>query len=172
MSFIFSSEWCEHKESKVWPWMGLLAFNRLHIPFYAPILSPPSTWPPFPTHHPYYYHIQYHYQHEKAAQTAQILSVWKLFTHKITANEYTSTCCKFHFFSIIHQEAIIQILLKIVISPSISLCVEAGFCRIQLWFYVLSSWRYLLNKMQSHNHFLCKEITVLATSTCTKLQPV
>ena len=31
----------------------------------------------------------------------------------------------------IHQEAIIQLLLEIAISPNIALCVEAGFCQIQ-----------------------------------------
>ena len=68
-----------------------------------------------PTIHSYYYHIQYHYPHKKLPKTAWISDVWKLFTHSIIANEYTSTCFNFYFFSIINQEAIMQLLLKIAI---------------------------------------------------------
>ena len=60
MSVIFNLECCEHKKGPVGPQTGPLAFNCLRIPFCTPILSPPST------HHPYYYHLQYHYRHEKS----------------------------------------------------------------------------------------------------------
>ena len=33
--------------------------------------------------------------------------------------------------SIIHQEAITQLILEIAVSPNVALCVEAGFCQIQ-----------------------------------------
>ena len=60
MSVIFNLECCAHKKGPVGPLTGPLAFNCLRIPFCTPILSPPST------HHPYYYHLQYHYRHEKS----------------------------------------------------------------------------------------------------------
>ena len=62
MSVIFNLECCEYMKGPVWPQTGPLAFNCLCIPFYMPILlsSPP-------THHPYYYHLQYHCRHKKAA---------------------------------------------------------------------------------------------------------
>jgi len=62
MSVIFNLECCEHKKGPVGLQTGPLAFNC--ITFCTPILSPPST------HHPYYYHVQYHYRHEKAAQNS------------------------------------------------------------------------------------------------------
>jgi len=65
-----------------------------------------------------------------------ILAVWKLFTHTIIAKEWTTTCCNFHSFSIIHQEAIIQLILEIAVSPNIALCIEAGFCQIQSQMYI------------------------------------
>ena len=44
-----------------------------------------------------------------------------------------------HFFSIIHQEAIIQLILEIAVSCNVALCVEAGFCQIQsqIWYVPL-----------------------------------
>jgi len=41
------------------PLIGPLTFNPLFTPFYASILSQPS-------HHLFYYHVQYHYSHEKS----------------------------------------------------------------------------------------------------------
>ena len=41
MSSIFSLECCEHKQGPPVPQIGPLAFNRLHTPFYTPILSSP-----------------------------------------------------------------------------------------------------------------------------------
>ena len=61
MSFIFNLQCCEYKKSLVGPQTGPLDFNYLRIPFCTPILSSTST----STHHPYYYHLQCHYRHEK-----------------------------------------------------------------------------------------------------------
>ena len=58
MPFIFSLECCERKEGPLGSQIRPQAFNRLRTPFCAPILSPP-----------YYYHVRYHYPHEK--KTAQ-----------------------------------------------------------------------------------------------------
>ena len=70
MSVIFNLERCEHKKGLVGPQTGPMAFNCLRIPFCAPILSPLST------HHPYYYHLQYHYCHEKTC--SKQLEFWVL----------------------------------------------------------------------------------------------
>ena len=46
------------------------------------------------------------------------------------ANEQASTFCKFHLHSIMHQEVMIPLLFKIIVSSYITLCVEAEFCQI------------------------------------------
>ena len=71
MSVIFNLECCEHKKGPVGPQTVPLAFNCLHIPFCTPIFSSPST----PTHHPYYYHVQYHYHHEISCLNFECLKV-------------------------------------------------------------------------------------------------
>lgn len=48
ISFIFNLECCEHKKGPVGPQTGPLAFNCLRIPFFTPMLNPPSTSHPPP----------------------------------------------------------------------------------------------------------------------------
>ena len=115
MSVIFNLECSEHKEGSVGPLIVPLAFNYLCAPFRAPILSPPST----PTHLPYYYHVQYHL---KSCSNSLNLG-WLKVIHPHNYN--TTGCCNFNFFTKIHQEAIIQLLLKIAISLIVVLRVEA-----------------------------------------------
>ena len=79
MSVIFNLECCEHKKGPVGPQTGPLAFNCLRIPFFTPILSPPST------QHLYYCHVQYYYLHKKSC--SWILGVWKLFAYTIIAKK-------------------------------------------------------------------------------------
>ena len=54
MSVFFNLEYCEHKKGPVGPQTGPLAFNCLLYSYIKP------------THHPYYYHLQYHYHHKKS----------------------------------------------------------------------------------------------------------
>ena len=82
MSVIFNLECCEHKEGPVGPQTGPLALNCLHIPFSTPTYIKL-------THHPYYYHLQYHYRHEKSCSKQLEFWVFENYSpmHTIIAKE-------------------------------------------------------------------------------------
>ena len=68
MSYFFSLECCEHKKGPVGPQIEPLAFKRHCTPFYTK-----------PTHHLYYFHVHYHYPHEKAVQNKVNFGCLKVF---------------------------------------------------------------------------------------------
>ena len=59
MSVIFNLECCEHKKAPNWTSGFQLSLYSILYSYIKLTLLPP------PTHHPYYYHLQYHYRYEK-----------------------------------------------------------------------------------------------------------
>jgi len=115
------------QKSSVGQQTGPQAFNCLRIPFCTLIRIIKATL------HPYYYYIQYHYCLEKSSSKQFEFGYLKVIhPQNYSKGKDKYTCCNFHYFNIIHQEALLKLLLEITISPNAHcMCVEAGFCQIQ-----------------------------------------